>query len=177
MIYHVVYLSFSYIYWSDWGDKPKIERANLSGKDRITIVDHHYVKWVSSIAVDPTLERIYWIDMNKRHIYSSDVNGKQKMLTVSGLTNPYGVAVFEDYVYWTDLRLKKLYKTNRFKPTEKIKLGSNLSQPMDIKVYHPLIQTEGMYALKFVLTLCSIKKEFEEFVNLCQSTSLQDNYM
>jgi len=103
------------------------------------------VKWVSSIAVDHTLKRIYWIDMNMRHIYSCDVNGKQKILIVSGLTNPYGVAVFEDYVYWTDLRLKKLYKTNKFKRSKNIQLGSYLSQPMDIKVYHPLIQSKGLF--------------------------------
>ena len=27
-----------HIYWTDWGDNPKIERADLDGNDRLTLV-------------------------------------------------------------------------------------------------------------------------------------------
>lgn len=136
-----VYPENGYIFWSDWGDEPKIERSDLSGGNRLTILNKDEVKWPSSIAIDHTIGRIFWTDMYKRHICSSDVHGKNKKEIVSELTSPFGVAVFEDYVYWTDFYLKKLFKTNKFNGRKTISFGSYLSAPMDISVYHPLLQT------------------------------------
>jgi len=56
------------------------------------------------------------------------------------LSSPYGIAVFEDFVYWTDTHLKKLYKADKFKGSHISPFGSFLFQPMDIRVYHPLLQ-------------------------------------
>jgi len=137
-----VYPEKQYIYWADWGSEPKIERANLMGEERTTILSHEHVKWTSSIAVDPTIERIFWVDMSSHRICSSDIHGKDKREIVSGLTSPYGVAVFEDYVYWTDLHLKKLFKADKFKGSNVKQFGSYLYQPMDIRVFHPLLQTK-----------------------------------
>jgi len=86
--------------------------------------------------------------MNFRHICCSDLDGNDKREIVTGLTQPYGVAVFEDYVYWTDLFMKKLYKANKFDGTEHHQFGSFLMQPMDIKVFHPLVQTKCKFFYK-----------------------------
>ena len=134
---------FRFIYWTDWGDQPKIERAELSGKNRMTILDHNEVTWASSIAIDHTLEKIFWADLNMRRICSSDVNGNHVQEILSGLTSPYGVTVFEDYVYWTDFQLKRLFKANKFNGHRKSTFGSYLAAPMDISIYHPLVQANG----------------------------------
>lgn len=137
-----VYPEKGFIFWADWGDQPKMERADLNGKNRKTILDSSEVMWPSSIAIDATLERIFWADMNKRRICSSDIDGKDVREIVTGLTSPYGVTVFEDYVYWTDFHLKKLFKANKFNGLRKATFGSYLSAPMDISVYHPLVQSK-----------------------------------
>lgn len=122
-----------------------MERADLSGSNRHTILDQTEVTWPSSIAIDHTLERIFWADLNKRRICSSDIDGKNVQEVVGELTSPYGVTVFEDYVYWTDYHLKKLFKANKFNGLRKYTFGSYLSAPMDITVYHPLVQAKGTY--------------------------------
>lgn len=135
-----VYPEKQFLYWSDWGVEPKIERANLMGENRKTILSHEHVKWTSSIAVDPTIERIFWVDMSSHRICSSDIHGNDKREIVTGLSSPYGVAVFEDFVYWTDTHLNKLYKADKFKGSNISPFGSFIHQPMDIRVYHPLLQ-------------------------------------
>jgi len=39
-----------FIYWSDWGDVPKIERANLDGSERTIIVDQD-IQWPNGLAI------------------------------------------------------------------------------------------------------------------------------
>lgn len=140
-----VYPEKGYIFWSVWGDEAKIERANLSGENRITILDSYQVKWVSGIAVDHTTERVFWTDMHMRHICSSDINGNDKRVVISELTSPYGIAVFEDYVYWTDDHVMRLFKANKFNGAGSVQFGNYLSEPMGISVYHPLVQTKLLH--------------------------------
>lgn len=157
---------FSYIYWADWGDQPKISRADLTGMNQETILDQTKVTWPSSIAVDHTLEKIFWADMNKRWICSSDINGDNVLEVVTELTSPYGITVFEDYVYWTDYRLKKLFKANKFNGLRKSTFGNYLTAPMDIAVYHPLVQTRGNNCVAFQMLnhVCLIYRIFLEII-------------
>jgi len=136
-----VYPEKGYLFWSVWGDKGSIQRADLNGKNPTTILNSTNVKWVSSITVDHTIGRIFWADMSLRHICSCDFDGQNKKETITGLTSPYGVTVFEDYVYWTDYYLKKLFKANKFSGKDVKNFGNYLFQPMDIAVFHPLVQT------------------------------------
>ena len=54
-------------------------------------------------------------------------------------------------VYWTDLRLKKIFKASRFMKMKRYQeLGSFLSYPMDLLIYHPVLQSKGK-AKGFVL--------------------------
>ncbi len=39
------------MYWSDWGSNPKIERANVDGTERITLVETD-IQWPNGIAID-----------------------------------------------------------------------------------------------------------------------------
>ena len=43
--------NFRHIYWTDWGQKAKIERADLNGENRATIIDEDLV-WPNGIAKD-----------------------------------------------------------------------------------------------------------------------------
>ena len=39
------------MYWTDWGDHPKIERADLNGNNRLTLVSGN-MGWPNGIALD-----------------------------------------------------------------------------------------------------------------------------
>lgn len=52
---------YRYLFWSDNGKHPKIERSDLKGENRHTIVSKH-LKSPISIETDVIDKRIYWID-------------------------------------------------------------------------------------------------------------------
>ena len=45
------------MYWTDWGNPPKIERANLDGSDRVVLVNTS-LGWPNGLALDFEVNRI-----------------------------------------------------------------------------------------------------------------------
>ena len=54
----------SYIFWSDWGRTPKIERATMAGNERQLIVSTD-LGWPNGLSIDFDEEKIYWADAQK----------------------------------------------------------------------------------------------------------------
>ena len=50
--YHMI-LIFRRLFWTDWGDEPKIERANTDASDRVTLVDSDLM-WPNGLHIDFT---------------------------------------------------------------------------------------------------------------------------
>lgn len=57
----LVSVSPSYMYWTDWGEYPKIERANLDGTDRVVLLNSS-LGWPNGLAIDYVAEKLYWGD-------------------------------------------------------------------------------------------------------------------
>lgn len=70
-------LSCSYMYWTDWGEKPKIERANLDGSDRLTLLNTS-LGWPNGLAIDYTAGKLYWGDAktDKIEVSAADVSSR-----------------------------------------------------------------------------------------------------
>lgn len=49
------------MYWTDWGQKPKIERANLDGSERVVLVNTS-LGWPNGLALDYATGKLYWGD-------------------------------------------------------------------------------------------------------------------
>ena len=65
------------MYWTDWGEVPKIERAGMDGTNRqIIVTDKIY--WPNGITLDYEEKKVYWIDANFHAIYRVDMNGENR---------------------------------------------------------------------------------------------------
>lgn len=69
------------MYWTDWGSKPKIERAHLDGSRRVTIVNSS-LGWPNGIAVDREEQLVYWGDakMDKIEVVNVDGTGRRVLV-------------------------------------------------------------------------------------------------
>ncbi|XP_057307796.1 low-density lipoprotein receptor-related protein 4-like isoform X3 [Hydractinia symbiolongicarpus] len=97
-----------YLFWSDVGNNPKIERSTLAGKDRKTIVIGN-MRWPNDLAIDYNTKRLYWSDSIKQTIESVDFNGGNRRLifnTISrSVRRPISISFFmgPNVAYVTDL--------------------------------------------------------------------------
>ncbi|KAG8234142.1 hypothetical protein J437_LFUL007508, partial [Ladona fulva] len=125
------------LFWTDWGPNPKIERAEMDGSNRQSIIKES-VFWPNGLTVDYTVDRIYWADA-KHHVIESagfDGSGRRKIISKS-LPHPFAITIFEDAIYWTDWHTKSISMANKVTGSGFKTVHSRLHFPMGIQSYHP----------------------------------------
>lgn len=75
------------MYWTDWGEIPKIERAGMDGTNRSMIIDKE-IYWPNGLTLDYSQQKLYWADAKHNFIHRSNLDGtsryRQTHLQVSG---------------------------------------------------------------------------------------------
>ncbi|XP_034485347.1 low-density lipoprotein receptor-like isoform X8 [Drosophila innubila] len=148
-----------WMYWSDWGASPRIERAGMDGSHRTTIINYD-IKWPNGITLDLVLKRIYWVDGKLNVISSANYDGSQRrqiLYSTEYLRHPFSISTFEDYIYWSDWEKQTIFKANKFtgEGVEPITAVHMLQHPMVVHVYHPYRQPDGVNHCQSVNGHCS----------------------
>ncbi|XP_055715638.1 low-density lipoprotein receptor-like isoform X6 [Phlebotomus papatasi] len=148
-----------WMYWTDWGSSPRIERAGMDGTHRMPIVTYE-VKWPNGITLDLVRKRVYWVDAKLNEISSCNYDGSGRNVVLyspDSLRHPFSITTFEDFVYWTDWDKEAVFKANKFtgKDVEAITALHMLQHPMTIHVYHPYRQPDGVNYCQAVNGHCS----------------------
>lgn len=80
--------------WSDWGDRPKIEIADLLAQNRRPLVETDIVK-PRGLTVDYSENLLYWVDTFKATVEMIHFNGEgRKVIHQEEGTSFYGVALY-----------------------------------------------------------------------------------
>ncbi|XP_059098508.1 very low-density lipoprotein receptor-like isoform X2 [Tigriopus californicus] len=141
-----VYPEKGWLFWSDWGEKPRIERSGMDGSHRSVIVSES-VRWPNGITLDLVLERVYWIDAKLNLVGSADLDGAHSRVVFYSpdqLKHPFSISLFEDWMYWTDWDKNAIFKANKFNGSDVMPVTAmNMKQiPMVVHVYHPYRQPD-----------------------------------
>lgn len=105
-----------WMYWSDWGSEPRIERAGMDGSHRQTLITSN-IKWPNGLTLDLVQSRIYWVDAKLNLISSCNFDGTERKVVLYSseyLRHPFSITTFEDWVYWTDWDKAAVFKANKF---------------------------------------------------------------
>lgn len=92
------------MFWTDWGEVPKIERAGMNGdpNTRIVIVSEH-IFWPNGLTIDFDTQLIYWVDGRLNFLDVMDFDGQnRKNVVKNGISYPYSVAYFDNKLYWSE---------------------------------------------------------------------------
>lgn len=97
------------MFWTDEGNNEAIKRANMDGSNVTTIVST-YLSLPKGITVDEANSRIYWTDSAYDIIESSQFDGSDRR-TITRATDPFGVDIFGDFVFWVNTKDDKIMVT------------------------------------------------------------------
>lgn len=108
-----------FLYWTDCGRMPHIDRAGMDGTERQIIIDNKKtdIDKPIGLTLDFTTDQIYWCDSKLKSISSCKFDGSDCRHIIKPskmLTHPYSLSVFEDYLYWTDKEMGAIFKANKF---------------------------------------------------------------
>ena len=107
------------MFWTDWGEIPKIERASMDGTNRNVIVNTQLGE-PYGITIDYINQRIYWTDNNEDRIEFSDYFGNGRTVLVTAADNvvdPFALTIYGDLLYWTDWEQNAVYGTHKIHGT------------------------------------------------------------
>ncbi|CAF4853997.1 unnamed protein product [Pieris macdunnoughi] len=126
------------MFWTDWGEVPKIERAGMNGDPATRkVIVKEDIFWPNGITVDYNNNLIYWVDSKLLFVDVIDFDGnKRKKIIKSGLNYPYALTLFNEKLYWTDWKTWAIYTwdiSTSGPIKELVKLDS---VPVDIKAYN-----------------------------------------
>ncbi|CAG0887744.1 unnamed protein product [Cyprideis torosa] len=92
------------LFWTDWGQTPKIERGGMDGdrRSRRVIVGKD-IQWPNGLAVDLSTRKLYWTDGRLQMLSSMDFNGNGRRDYFQRiLQHPFALSVMEGRIFWTD---------------------------------------------------------------------------
>lgn len=104
---------FSYIFWSDWEANPKLERAELDGNNRVTLVNSSIV-WPNGLVVDIENGKLFWADakLDKIETMNMDGSGRRIVLDVN-VPHVSSLTLLGDRLYWTDWSQRVIQSCNK----------------------------------------------------------------
>jgi len=135
-----------WMFWSDWGLVPKIERSGMDGSNRQVILKD-IVRWPNGLTVDLALDKLYWVDAKLNTIGSSNLDGSDArtvLFSTQYLRHPFSISVFSDLMYWTEWDTHAIYQANKLTGANITALTTTDSSqlPMVVQVYHPYRQPD-----------------------------------
>jgi hypothetical protein len=121
------------LFWSDWGQNARIERADMDGEHRTAVITEG-LTWPNGLSVDQFTNRIYWNDAKKKVIESADLQGQNRKTIVEKVEHPYGLAIVGNYIYWSDWHEKALLKAKKNDGKNRKTVLGNLEGIMDLRL-------------------------------------------
>ena len=124
---------FRLMYWTDWGDIAKIERASMDGSDR-RVLHSTGLTWPNGLTIDYPAQRIYWVDASLDVIEYSNTDGSGRFILLSGLDHPFSITLEGDLLFWTDWLNDAIHTTHKISSTGFSNVYNNLrDRPFGIK--------------------------------------------
>lgn len=143
------------MYWSDWGDNPKIARSKMDGTFDFPFVTKD-IKWPNGLTIDYPNQRLYWVDAKLSTIESILLDGTGRRIILAGIVkHPYAIAVFEDKLYWSDWSTHSIQSCDKF-------TGKN---------HHTLVREKKAYIYGVHIFHSALKQRYN---NPCSSAYCSD---
>ncbi|GAB1610067.1 hypothetical protein Ahia01_001292600 [Argonauta hians] len=142
----VVHPMKGYLFWSDCGTEPVIERSQLDGSKRTVLVNSkHTVQGNSSLSeprglsVDYETDRLYWCDKKLGIIGWVSLDGSEQKTVVDTAVLCMSLTVYKEHVYWiqSSPRGSSIHRARKDTGGDHVSVLSNLANKVvDIKIFH-----------------------------------------
>eukprot|EP00076_Gallus_gallus_P042851 XP_025008389.1 low-density lipoprotein receptor-related protein 2 isoform X8 [Gallus gallus] len=134
------------MFWTDWGQNPRIEKASMDGKLRTVIISSK-IYWPNGLSIDYPNKLLYFADAYLDYIDFCDYNGNNRRQVVASdlvLQHPHGLTIFEDFVYWSDRYTNRVIRANKWHGGNQTVMIYNIHQPLGLVAVHPVKQPYGI---------------------------------
>ncbi|VDP76174.1 unnamed protein product [Echinostoma caproni] len=130
---------FARLYWITRGRQSMIEMMDMDGQNRQTLVTDQ-MQSPYSLTLDYIRNEIYWADGSRGSVDAYDLDrGTRRTVIQSDDYYPVWVAVFEDWVYWSDRKQNALFRANKMTGADPESMFS-IPDPLSFRLQHDLLR-------------------------------------
>ncbi|XP_067668444.1 low-density lipoprotein receptor-related protein 4-like [Haliotis asinina] len=129
-----------YIFWTDHGSKPRIERASLQGRQRRPLI------WTGlqrpmAITVDPQTSTLFWIDQARATLETCNFEGEGRRVILQNVGYRLtSVAVFQDHLVFTEAKGKSINMVNKDSGVTSARMLNFTTEPVGVAVFSASLQ-------------------------------------
>jgi len=136
---------FRYMYWTDWGEIPKIERAGMDGNQlQRSVIVKDNIYWPNGLTLDYEDSQIYWADAKLTFIHSCNFDGSNRRVVISGnLPHPFALTLYDRTLYWTDWKDQSIHSCDKITGSNRKTIYREIYSPMDIHSFNARRQPKG----------------------------------
>uniref|UniRef100_A0A183J7M1 EGF-like domain-containing protein n=1 Tax=Soboliphyme baturini TaxID=241478 RepID=A0A183J7M1_9BILA len=135
----VVHPAEGYLYWADWLDPPTLQRSELDGRNRITLLKD--VGRIFALTLDYSSNRLYWSEVDAPSIQSVDLNGGSRRFVVQEPNmKPTVLTEFGDFLYWANWRKQSIEISDKATGLNRSTLHLDLHFIINLIAVHALKQ-------------------------------------
>lgn len=128
------------LYYTDWGrfgTSGKIYRTTMAGSLKKALHDKD-LSQPSGLTIDFEENMLYWSDAVREKIERSKLDGSEREVLISATIYPFALTVYRNYIYWTDLQLRGVYRAEKHTGANMVEMVKRLEDsPRDIHIYSP----------------------------------------
>ena len=134
------------MYWTDWGDVARIERASMDGSGREVLQDEDLI-WPNGLTLDYLANRVYWADAFLDKIEYSNLDGTSRIVLETeenGILHPFSLTLEGDLLFWTEWQNNSIFFTHKILGSTVSTITNNLFvNPNVIEAVTPDRQVDG----------------------------------
>ncbi|XP_028437900.1 low-density lipoprotein receptor-related protein 1 isoform X2 [Perca flavescens] len=122
------------MFWTNWNEQaPSIMRASLNGANVLAIIGSD-IKTPNGLAIDHRAEKLYFSDATLDKIERCEYDGSSRyVLLKNEPVHPFGLAVYGDYIFWTDWVRRAVLRADKYTGGDMKGLRADIpQQPMGI---------------------------------------------
>ncbi|XP_065104474.1 low-density lipoprotein receptor-related protein 8-like isoform X2 [Paramisgurnus dabryanus] len=133
------------LFWADSGTSPRIECARVDGHHRKALISSS-IRHPVAISLDIPRGLLYWADSDRHTISRVAFDGRHRKTVVESngyLDRPFGLAVFESRVYWSDRYTNSTCSANKHHGGD-LQISQRLGpvSPAGLAVFHPTFNAD-----------------------------------
>ncbi|KAL5005791.1 hypothetical protein ScPMuIL_016949 [Solemya velum] len=123
----------SRMFWTNWNNQqPMIQRAFLTGYEREAIITEN-IGTPNGLCIDHKAQKLYWSDARLDKIERCEFDGTNRVTIVTSVPqHSFGLAVYGDYIFWTDWIMRAVLRANKYDGSGVTWLKKMSRQPMGI---------------------------------------------
>lgn len=121
------------VYWTNWNSEAaSIQRAYITGYGLENIITTD-IRMPNGITLDYENHKLYWADARLDKIERVDYDGSHRVvLAHSTPKHPFAIAVYKNYLYWTDWVLRAVLRANKYSGADVVWLRKDIGRLMGI---------------------------------------------